>query len=303
MRIRHWAQDCWKHKYLLAMLAPCLLYFIVFKYMPIYGLILAFKQYRFMDGFFGSPWVGFDNFAQLFGGMGFSRALRNTLILSMYKLAFGFPAPIVLALLLNELRSALYKRFVQSLSYLPHFISWVVLAGILMEVFSPSRGIVNAVIGLFGVEPIYFFGDSSVFRGLLVSTGIWQSIGWGSIIYIAALSAIDPSLYEAAIMDGAGRFKRAIHIALPSLVPVITIMLIFAVGGIINDDFDQIFNFYNPAVYSVADVLSTYTYRVGVEEMQYGLATASGVFINVISFLLVVGTNTFIRRYSDYGIW
>ncbi len=302
-RMRTWLKSYWKHKYLLIMLLPCLLYFIIFKYLPMYGIILAFKEYRFIDGVFGSPWNGIQNFVDLFTGRDFPKAFRNTIIISFYKLVFGFPAPIILAILLNELRVILFKKFVQTLSYLPHFLSWVVLAGIFMEIFSPTRGVVNYIITSLGGDAIFFFGDKNWFRTLLVSTEVWKGVGWGSIIYLAALSGIDPSLYEAAIVDGANRWKQMIHITLPSLIPVITIMFIFAVGGIINDDFDQVFNFYNPAVYEVGDVLSTYTYRIGITEMQYGLATASGLFINVIAFVLIIITNTIVKRFSDYGIW
>jgi putative aldouronate transport system permease protein len=268
-----------------------------------YGVILAFKDYRFIDGIFGSPWAGWENFRTLVEGRDFPRAFRNTVIISLYKLIFGFPAPIILALLLNELRVILFKRIVQTLSYLPHFLSWVVLAGVFMELFSPTRGIVNYIITAMGGEAIFFFGDKDWFRTLLVSTDVWKSVGWGSIIYLAALSSVDTSLYEAAVVDGANRWKQMVHITLPALIPVTTIMFIFAVGGIITDDFDQVFNFYNPAVYEVADVLSTYTYRVGISEMEYGLATASGLFTNVIALILIVSANFIVRRYSEYGIW
>jgi putative aldouronate transport system permease protein len=269
-----------------------------------YGVILAFKQYRFIDGVLGSPWAGWANFETLFGGRDFPSAFRNTIIISFYKLVFGFPAPILLAVLLNELRLVFYKRFVQTLSYLPHFLSWVVLAGVFMELFSPTRGIINYAITLLGGKEIFFFGDKQWFRTLLVSTDVWKNVGWGSIIYLAALSNVDPSLYEAAVVDGANRFRQIYHITLPTLVPVVTIMFIFAVGGIISsDDFDQIFNFYNPAVYEVADVLSTYTYRIGITRMEYGLATASGLFQNVIALILIIATNYIAKRYNDYGIW
>lgn len=299
----NWMKAYWKNRYLLYMLFPGLLFFFIFKYVPMYGIILAFKEYRIVDGIFGSPWNGIDNFRELFAGRDFPRAFRNTLIISFYKLIFGFPAPIILAILLNELRFILFKRLVQTLSYLPHFLSWVVLAGVFMEIFSPTRGVVNYMISSLGGEPIFFFGDQSWFRTLLVSTEIWKTVGWGSIIYLAALTSIDPSLYEAAIVDGANRWRQILHITLPSLVPVITIMFIFAVGAIISDDFDQIFNFYNSSVYEVGDVLSTYTYRIGIGEMEYGLATAAGLFTTVIAFALILITNYVIKRFSDYGIW
>jgi ABC-type polysaccharide transport system, permease component len=302
-RIMTWLRLYKKHRYLLLMLLPPILYFLLFRYVPMYGVILAFKNYRFLDGIFGSAWNGLDNFHTLFNGRDFPRAFRNTIILSTLKLIFGFPAPIILALLLNELRIIVFKRIVQTVSYLPHFLSWVVLAGVFMEIFSPTRGIVNYVIQWFGGEPIFFFGDRDWFRTLLVSTEVWKTVGWGSIIYLAALSGIDPSLYEAAVVDGANRWRQVWHITLPAMMPVITIMFILAVGGIINDDFDQVFNFYNPAVYEVGDVLSTYTYRLGITEMKYALATASGLFVNVIAFALIILTNKITKRFSDYGIW
>ncbi|PZM66281.1 sugar ABC transporter permease [Paenibacillus dendritiformis] len=302
-RFAAWLKSYWKNRYLFYMLFPCLLFFFIFKYLPMYGIILAFKDYRIVDGIFGSPWCGLDNFRELFSGRDFPRAFRNTIILSVYKLIFGFPAPVILAILLNELRVILFKKFVQTLSYLPHFLSWVVLAGVFMEIFSPTRGVVNYLLTSLGLEPIFFFGDQNWFRTLLVSTEVWKSVGWGSIIYLAALSNVDPSLYEAAVVDGARRWHQMIHITLPSLLPVITIMFIFAVGGIISDDFDQIFNFYNEAVYEVGDVLSTYTYRLGIKEMEYGLATASGLFTTVIAFVLILLTNFIVKRFSDYGIW
>lgn len=268
-----------------------------------YGITLAFKDYKVVKGIFGSPWVGVENFQFLFEGREFPRALKNTLILSFYKLIFGFPAPIILALLLNELRKVFFKRFVQTLSYLPHFLSWVILAGIFMELFSPTRGTINYIISLFGGDPIFFFGDKHWFRTLLVSTEIWKSIGWGSIVYLAALSNVDTTLYEAAVVDGANRWKQMRYITLPAIMPVVTIMFIFAVGGIINDDFDQVFNFYNENVYEVGDVLSTYTYRIGITQMKYGLSTASGLFVNLIALILIIVTNSITRRFNDYGIW
>ncbi|MBU5442884.1 ABC transporter permease subunit [Paenibacillus sp. MSJ-34] len=302
-RFKRWLKSYYRHRYLLLMLLPCLLFFFVFKYLPMYGITLAFKDYKVVKGIFGSPWVGVENFQFLFEGREFPRALKNTLILSFYKLIFGFPAPIILALLLNELRKVFFKRFVQTLSYLPHFLSWVILAGIFMELFSPTRGTINYIISLFGGDPIFFFGDKHWFRTLLVSTEIWKSIGWGSIVYLAALSNVDTTLYEAAVVDGANRWKQMRYITLPAIMPVVTIMFIFAVGGIINDDFDQVFNFYNENVYEVGDVLSTYTYRIGITQMKYGLSTASGLFVNLIALILIIVTNSITRRFNDYGIW
>lgn len=301
--IREWAYSYWKNRFLFFLLFPCIAYFVIFHYLPMYGIILAFKDFRFVDGIMGSPFNNFQNFKDLFYGRDFPLAFKNTLILSFYRIIFSFPAPIILALLLNEVRNLKFKKFIQTASYLPHFMSWVILAGIFMELLSPSRGIVNQIITLLGGKPIFFFGDVKWFRTLLVSTGIWQSVGWGSIIYLATLSSVDPTLYEAAIVDGAGRWKQMTNITLPSLVPIVTITAIFAVGGIISDNFDQVFNFYNPAVYKVADVLGTYTYRIGIGQMEYGLATATGLFVNVINFTLLVITNSIVKRYSEYAIW
>jgi putative aldouronate transport system permease protein len=233
----------------------------------------------------------------------FREVFRNTLIISSLKLVFGFPAPIIFALLLNEMRALRFKKAVQTISYLPHFVSWVILGGLFMQFLSPSSGPINIVLKSLDMRPIYFLADKNWFRPVLVITSIWKGVGWGSIIYLASLAGIDPGLYEAAEIDGAGRFRKAISITLPSLVPVITIMFIFSIGGIVKDDFDQIFNLYNHAVYSVGDVLGTYTYRVGLVDMRYSFSTAVGLFTNVISFALIILTNTITKRVNEYGLW
>lgn len=293
----------WKHRYLVLMFAPAVLYYVIFHYMPIYGILIAFKDYKFSLGIWGSHWVGLEHFRDLFATESFWQVLRNTLIISFYKLIFGFPAPILLAILLNEVRLVLFKRIFQTVTYLPHFLSWIVVSGIFIQFFSPSAGPVNAVIQMLGLKPIYFLADPDWFRSILVATEIWKGIGWGSIIYLAALTGINPELYEAATVDGAGRLARIRYITLPSLVPVITIMLIFAAGSIINDDFDQIFNLYNTAVYSVGDVVSTYTYRKGLVGMEYSFATTVGLFKNVLAFIILLTANTIARKVNDYGLW
>lgn len=291
-----------KYSALSLMLLPVIAYYIIFHYAPMYGAIIAFKDYSFMKGILGSPWVGLDQFRRMFSSYSFFEVFRNTLLISLYKLITGFPAPIVFAILLNELRCARFKKVVQTISYLPHFLSWVILGGMFMQLLSLS-GPVNIMLGKLGITPIYFLGDTSYFRGVLVVTSLWKSVGWGSIIYLAALTGIDPQLYEAARMDGAGKLKQILHVTLPSLVPVITIMFIFSVGSIINDDFDQIFNLYNEAVYSVGDVISTYNYRVGLINNEYSYSTAVGLFKNVIAIALIVTTNFAAKKYNDYGIW
>ena len=292
-----------RHACLLSMLLPALAYYILFQYVPMYGITIAFKDFSFRRGILGSTWVGFAYFEKLFALRSFWRVFQNTLIISLYKLIFTFPAPILLALLLNELRGIRFKKTVQTLSYLPHFLSWVVLGGMFIQILSPSYGPVNLLLGSIGIKPIHFLANTRTFRSVLVATAVWKGIGWGSIIYLATLTGINPELYEAADLDGASRFQKVLHISLPSMLPILSIQLIFAVGGVVNDDFDQICNLYNTTVYSVGDVLSTYIYRYGLVNFEYSLSTAAGVFKNVIAFTLILCTNYASRRLGDYGIW
>lgn len=293
----------WKYRYLVFMFIPAIVYYTVFHYMPIYGILIAFKNYKFSQGIWGSAWVGLEHFRDLIAMESFWQVFRNTMIISFYKLIFGFPAPILLAILLNEVRLVMFKRVFQTITYMPHFLSWIVVSGMFIQFFSPSSGPVNVVLQMLGMKPIYFMADVHWFRSILVITDIWKGVGWGSIIYLAALTGINPELYEAATVDGAGRFARIRYITLPSLVPVITIMLIFAAGSIINDDFDQVFNLYNTAVYSVGDVISTYTYRKGLVGMEYSFATSVGLFKNVLAFLILLTANTIAKKVNDYGLW
>lgn len=293
----------WRQRYLLILLLPALVYYIIFHYIPMYGVIIAFKDYKFSKGIMGSVWVGLEHFRRLFGMESFWQVFRNTIIIGIWKFFWGFPAPVIFALFLNELTQVRFKKTVQTISYLPHFVSWVVLGGILMQLLSPSTGPVNTVLKQLGMDPVYFLADPKWFRTVLVVSHVWKSIGWGSIVYIAALTSVDQEIYEAAMIDGANRFQRMFKITIPEITPVITIMLIMAVGHLINDDFDQVFNLYNSAVYSVGDVISTYTYRSGLVDMEYSFATAVGLFKNVISVVLVVGANMVCKRINEYGIW
>jgi len=293
----------WKHRALMLMLLVGLVYYIIFHYGPMYGIQIAFKDYKFRKGIWGSSWVGFHWFIRMFSGQNFAVVFRNTVLISLYKLIAGFPAPIIFALLLNDLGGKWFKKTVQTVSYLPHFLSWVILGGIFLQILSPSTGAVNYVIKLFGGEPIYFLGDPRWFRSTMVILSVWKGFGWGSIIYLATISGIDPGLYEAATIDGANRFQQALHITLPSITPIISIMFIMNSGSIINDDFDQIFNLYNENVYRVGDVISTYVYRQGLIEMKYSYTTAVGVFKNVISFAIILLTNFITSKFSEYGIW
>lgn len=286
-----------KCKYLFWMLAPVLVWYAIFAYGPLYGIQLAFKDYRILDGIAGSPWAGLKHFEYMFNGSpDFLRVLRNTVVLSAYHIVFGFPAPIVFALLLNEIRLHAFKRILQTLSYLPHFLSWVILSGILFTILSPSQGVVNHVLQTVGLDPIYFLGDPRYFPFSLVVSGIWKEVGWGAIIYLAALTSIDPQQYEAAVIDGAGRWKQMIHITLPGLLPVIAIMFILRIGGILDAGFDQVLNLYTPSVYSVSDIIDTYVYRLGLTQMQFSLTAAVGLFKNVIAFALVLLTNYLVKR-------
>jgi putative aldouronate transport system permease protein len=291
--------------YLYAMLLPCLIYYAIFKFWPMYGLLIAFEKYSIVKGVFGSDWVGLKHFADFFRLPDSWTIIRNTLLLNVYSLAFAFPAPIVLALLLNELRSLVFKRLVQTVSYMPHFISTVVIVGMVVNFLSPSTGIVNLLaVKLFGLaEPIFFMSKAEWFRTIYIGSGIWSSIGWGSIIYLAALAGIDPTLHEAAKMDGAGRFQRILHINLPGIMPIVSIMLILAVGDIMEVGVQKIILMYNPLIYDTADVISTYVYRRGLIDVDYSFATAVGLFQSVIGLIMVVSANKLSRRFSETSLW
>jgi putative aldouronate transport system permease protein len=294
-----------KNSSLLIMLILPISYYLIFHYWPMYGAQIAFRDYKFLQGIFGSKWVGLDNFRKMFEGLGFKRVFINTIKISFLKLIFGYPAPIIFAILLSEVFHTKFKKTVQTITYLPHFISWVVLAGLFRTFLSPSIGPINMIIKAMGSKPVFFIADPKWFRSVLVTTSIWKGFGWSSIIYLAAISGINPELYEASIIDGANRFQRALYITLPSIIPVITITFIFAVGGIINDDFQQIYNFLNDAVLGVGDVISTYTYRRGLISYEYSYAAAVGLFKNVIGFILIIITNLLSKKISEgeYGIW
>ena len=283
-------------------LVPAVLLFI-FRYIPIYGVVIAFQDFRIGRGIMGSPFNNFAHFKNFFEGPFFFRLMRNTLVISFLKLGFGFPAPIILALLINELRNMSFKRAIQSISYLPHFMSWVVLAGILIEVISPQRGILGYLYSLFGATAPNLLAEPRLFRGLLVATEIWKEVGWGTVIYLAAMSGINPELYESAQIDGTNRLQSALHVTIPSLAQVITILFILRLGDILDAGFDQIFVLYNPLVYEVADIIDTYVYRVGLQQRQLDFSAAVGLFKNVVGVILLLTANVVIKRFSDHGIW
>ncbi|AEE97719.1 ABC transporter permease [Mahella australiensis] len=290
-------------KYLYIMLIPGITYFVVFHYIPMYGVTIAFKDFKIMQGIIDSPWVGLKYFKQAFESPFFAQTLWNTFIISVYKLLWGFPAPIILALLLNEVKNSIFKRTIQTISYLPHFLSWVVIGGILTDMLSPQTGVVNNIIKMFGGEPIYFMASKEWFRTVLVASDIWKEVGWGSIIYLAALSGIDPQLYEASQIDGANRWQQTWHITLPGIRGTIAILLILRLGNILNAGFEQIFIMYNSAVYEVSDIIDTWVYRIGLQGMQYSLATAVGLFKSLIGLVLVVAANWVTHRMGESGIW
>ncbi len=293
----------WKHKELFILLVPALVFYIIFCYIPMQGIVIAFKDYKLMQGIWGSKWVGLANFKELFSTPSFFEILKNTVWISFLRLVFGFPAPIILALILNEVKHARYKKVVQTISYLPHFLSWVILAGVFQQLLSPSSGPVNAILTKFGIGQIYFLGDPRWFVFTIITTGIWQGVGWGTVIYLAAIAGIDPQMYEAVMLDGAGRWKQMRYITLPCLVPTITIILILNTGGILNAGFDQIMNMYNEGVYKVGDIIDTYVYRRGLEGMQYSFSTAVNLFKNVIGLGFVILTNSIAKKMGDSSLW
>lgn len=286
--------------YLMAL--PVIAYYVIFHYGPMYGLQIAFKDFMPVEGVWGSPWVGFRHFESFFNGVYFLRLIQNTVLINVYELLFGFPAAIVLALLLNEIRNASFKRVVQTISYLPHFISIVIVAGMMVD-FLSRDGLINQLLGAFGVEAIDFLKEPDWFRFLFVSSGIWQGVGWGSIIYLAAIATIDPTLYEAARMDGASRWKQTLHITIPGIMPTIAILFILNMGSMLTVGSEKVLLLYNPLTYETADVISTYVYRKGVLEASYSFTAAVGFFNSAVSFVLIVAANSFSKRISENKLW
>ncbi|MFK7691770.1 ABC transporter permease [Paenibacillus sp. HJGM_3] len=284
-------------------LIPGIAFLILFKYTPMYGIVIAFKDFNIFDGMAASPWVGFKHFDKLFGSESFLNVFKNTLIISLYKIVFLFPLPIVIAVLLNELKNMAFKKGIQTLIYLPHFLSWVIVSGLFIDLLSTNGGIVNKMIVNLGGEPIRFFLDSEIFRSVLITTAGWKETGWSTIVYLAALTSIDPQLYEAAKIDGASRWKQTIHITLPGLVPIIMLMFILRLGNILEAGTEQILVMYNPSVYNVSDVIGTYVYRMGLGNQDYSFSTAVGLFDSVVALILILSGNYLSRRYLKLGMW
>ena len=285
------------------MLIPALLFFFVFKYVPILGSFIAFKDYNIYEGLWDSEWVGFKWFIQLFTEDRFLRLLWNTLIINMYQIIFAFPVPIIIASLLNEIRMMYYKRTVQTIIYLPHFLSWAIVYGLAFMFLSVDTGLLNNWLNSIGLESVHFLQKAEYFRTIIVTSGIWKSAGWGTIIFLAALAGISPSLYEAARIDGAGRWKQFLHITLPGLTPAIVILFLLEVGNMMELGFEQIWIFLNPMTYSTGDVLDTFNYRAGIVEGNYSFTTAIGIFKSGIGFVLLIIVNRLSKAITGEGIY
>ena len=293
-----------KYKVYYLMLLPIIAWYIVFCYAPMGGILVAFENYDPFKGFFKSQWIGFHWFTYLFTSLDFGRALRNTLLINLYSWIFAFPAPIILALLLNECRHVAFKRIVQTVSYLPHFISWAITAGLLVTLLSPSSGIVNQVMKLIGIEPIYFMAESSYTRTIIVASSIWKGVGWGSILYLASLTGINPELYEAARLDGASKWMQVWHITLPGMSNIIVMQLLFMLTSLVDVGFEQAYTIVNKATYETGLVISTYIYNVGVKQGEYSFTTAVGLAQSVVGMLLLIGANAMTRKFKpDGAIW
>jgi putative aldouronate transport system permease protein len=298
-----WAKG-WKQKELLLMLLPGLAWFIVYKYFPIYGAMIAFKDYDILKGIVESPWADpwYKHFLFFYESPYFSQLIGNTLIISVYRLVFGMLPPIILAILFNECRLGILKRFAQTITYMPHFLSWVIVYGIMIALLSQSTGLFNHWLVEAGYESVPFLSSNEWFRSLLISSDIWQGTGWGAIIYLAAIAGIDPTLYEAARVDGASRLRLIWHITLPGIRTIMILLLILRLGHIMDAGFDQIFVMYNINVYQVADILDTWVYRSGLEQLNFSLSSAVGLFKSVIGLVLVLISNQLAKRWGG-AIW
>lgn len=292
-----------KNRYIYLMLLPVVAFYVIFSYVPMYGIVLAWKNYRHTMGILGSPWVGWENFEVVFRNAGMIPAIRNTIVISLLKLVICFPAPIILALLLNEVTSRIFKRSAQTIVYLPNFISWVIIGGLVKTMFAIDDGLVNNILEAMGIGRINFLLDSRYFYFLLIGSELWKSTGWGTVIYIAAISGIDPTLYEAAKIDGCKRFGLVRFITFPCILPIIAVMLIMQISNIMNAGFDSVYNLYNKTVYDVADIIDTLVYRLGVTDGEIEQSTAVGLFKNVINFILLLTGNWLTKKMCGYSMY
>lgn len=295
----YFKQNIWLYLFLV----PGFLYLLIFNYLPMYGIVIAFQKFNVTKGIWGSDWVGFSNFERLFHSRDFLSVLKNSVVLSALRIFWGFPAPIILAVMLNEVRNITFKKSVQTIVYLPHFISWVVLAGMVSFFLAPSGGLVNKVIEVLGGHPVAFLTEPKYFRTILICTEIFKEVGWGTIIYLAAMTGIDPEIYEAAVIDGASRIQRVVYITIPGIATTIVVLLVLRMGSILKNGFEQVFLLQNPLVYSVSDIFETYTYRIGILEGGYSYSTAVGIFQSVVGFIMITLTNFLSKKINQSGLW
>lgn len=299
-----WARGKYKNEIpLYIMLAPAILLVLIYSYAPMVGIVMAFQRVLPGKGIFGSPWVGWENFKFVLEMPTIYQVIWNTIRIAGLKAVAGVVVPVTVALMLNNVTSHLFKRTVQTVIYLPHFLSWIIMAGILVDILSPSEGIVNRALGLLGIQPIFFLGDDRVFPWTMVVSEVWKSFGFGTIIYLAALTDIDPTLYEAAVVDGATRWQQTLHVTLPGISGTIIMLSTLSLGNILNAGFDQIFNLYGPLVYRTGDIIDTLVYRTGILNNQYGVATAVGLFKSVVSLLLIGIAYKLAAKWADYRIF
>lgn len=290
-------------KYLLILLVPCLLYFILFQYLPMWGVLVAFKNYKPLLGFVQSEWVGLKYFSMFFNSPDMLKIITNTFLLGFYSIIWGFPIPLIFALVLNEVRNNTAKKFIQTVSYMPHFLSTVVIVGMIQLFLSPTFGVVNQVIQNMGFGKVNFLQNASYFRSIYIISDIWKDMGWGAIIYLAALTNIDPSLYEAAIIDGANKFKRICYVTLPCIAPTIMTLLLLRMGNIVNVGFEKVYLLQNPSIYSTADVIQTYVYRQGLGMGNFSYGTAVGLFNSVINLIFLFISNSLSKKFSETSLW
>ncbi len=293
----------WRYRILYLLSLPGILYFFLFKYVPLFGSVIAFQNYNIFKGITGSDWVGLEHFQKMFSHYDFLRILNNTLLLGLYDLVIAFPVPILLAILLNEVRMIVFKRLLQTIVYMPHFLSWVVISGIFMGIFSMDAGVVNKALGFLGMQPIYFLGEDSYIRSILIGSGIWRDSGYGTIIFLAAIAGINPDLYEAAEVDGAGRLKQIWSITLPSLLPTIMILLLLHIGKFLDLGFERVFVFLNPLNLESGEILDTYIYKAGLLSQQYSYTTAIGLFKSVVGLMLILLGNFFSKKTTGESLY
>lgn len=295
---KNWQKDWQLH----LMILPGLLFILIFKYMPLGGITIAFKEFLPGKGILGSPWVGLENFEYMLALPDTKRVMWNTLFIAAAKILINFPVPIIISILLNEVKNHRFKRSVQTIIYLPYFISWVILAGIIQDLFA-KEGLINQFLGIFGAEPVFFLGNKYAFLGVLIGTDVWKNFGYNTVVYLAAITGIDETLYEAAKIDGANRFQQIWNVTLPGIAPIVVLMMILNLGNVLNAGFEQIFNLYNPLVYETADIIDTFVYRISLVEANYSLGTAVGLLKSVVSFILIVTSYKIANKYSDYTVF